>query len=110
MQTCVCNSLKSLFPSVAAEFDVAKNGFAPSEVTAQSNQKVWWRNAQRGSWRQAVYARTYAGHAAGVVTFNSSASADSKTQHQQMLCSCCYLSPGNMNKHLGIMLADLQKS
>ena len=48
-QTCVCNSLEILFPSVAAELDVDKNGFAPSEIRAQSNQKVWWRNAQRGS-------------------------------------------------------------
>ncbi|KAL3144713.1 hypothetical protein ABBQ38_001838 [Trebouxia sp. C0009 RCD-2024] len=52
---CVCNSLESLLPSIAAEFDVDKNGFAPSEITAWSNKKVWWRNAKRGSWRQAVY-------------------------------------------------------
>ena len=57
-QACVCNSLESLFPSTAAEFDVDKNGFAPSEITAQSNNKVWWRTAKRGSWRQAVKDRT----------------------------------------------------
>ena len=57
-QACVCNSLESLLPSVAAEFDVAKNGFAPSEVTARSDQNVWWRNAKRGSWRQTVNSRT----------------------------------------------------
>ena len=58
MQTCVCNSLESLFPSVAAELDVDRNGFAASHVTAQTNQSVWWRNKRRGSWRQAVDART----------------------------------------------------
>ncbi|KAL3154723.1 hypothetical protein ABBQ38_011271 [Trebouxia sp. C0009 RCD-2024] len=57
-QACVCNSLETLFPSIAAECDVDKNGCAPSEVTAWSNKKVWWRNAQRGSWRQAVHVRT----------------------------------------------------
>ncbi|KAL3150096.1 hypothetical protein ABBQ38_013437 [Trebouxia sp. C0009 RCD-2024] len=57
-QACVCNSLQSLFPSVAAEFDVYKNGFAPSEITAASFKKVWWRNAKRGSWRQRVDVRT----------------------------------------------------
>ena len=57
-QACVCNSLESLFAFVAAEFDVDKNGFAPSEITAWSNKKVWWRNAKRGSWRQAVKRRT----------------------------------------------------
>ena len=55
---CVCNSLQSLAPSVAAEFDVDKNGFAPSEITAGSGKVVWWRNERRGSWRQAVDVRT----------------------------------------------------
>ena len=58
-QACVCNSLESLFPVIAAEFDVDKNGFAPYEITAQSHQEVWWRNAKHGSWRQAVHRRTY---------------------------------------------------
>ena len=57
-QACICNSLESLFPLVAAEFDVDKNGFAPSEITAQSHEEVWWRNAKRGSWRQTVKDRT----------------------------------------------------
>lgn len=57
-QACVCNSLESLFPSIAAEFDVDKNGFAPSEITAQANKEVWWRNANRGSWKQTVNGRT----------------------------------------------------
>ncbi|KAL3150082.1 hypothetical protein ABBQ38_013426 [Trebouxia sp. C0009 RCD-2024] len=57
-QACVCNSLESLFPSVAAEFDVDNNGFAPSQITARSQKKVWWRNAKRGSWRQRVVERT----------------------------------------------------
>ncbi|KAL3144687.1 hypothetical protein ABBQ38_001814 [Trebouxia sp. C0009 RCD-2024] len=59
MQACVCNSLESLFQSLAAEFDTDKNGFAPSEVTAGSDKQVWWRNANRGSWRQSVNHRTY---------------------------------------------------
>ncbi|KAL3144677.1 hypothetical protein ABBQ38_001805 [Trebouxia sp. C0009 RCD-2024] len=58
-QACVCNSLESLYPSLAAEFDVEKTGFAPSEVTAGSGKEVWWRNAKRGSWRQSVDHRTY---------------------------------------------------
>ncbi|KAL3145724.1 hypothetical protein ABBQ32_003255 [Trebouxia sp. C0010 RCD-2024] len=58
-QACVCNSLESLFPSVAAELDVDRNGFAPSEITAQSSKEVWWRNAERGSWRQSVSSRTF---------------------------------------------------
>ena len=57
-QVCVCNSLESTFPSVAAELDVDKNGFGPSEITGSSMKKVWWRNRERGSWRQTVNART----------------------------------------------------
>ena len=41
-QACVCNSLESLCPSLAAEFDVNKNILAPSEVTARSGKEVWW--------------------------------------------------------------------
>ena len=54
-QACVCISLESLFPSVAADFDTEENGFAPSELTAGSNKEVWWSSAKCGSWRQAVY-------------------------------------------------------
>ena len=58
LQACACNSLESLCPDIAAEFDVNKNGFAPSEITAQSHKQVWWRNAARGSWRQSPNRRT----------------------------------------------------
>ena len=54
---CLCNSLESLFPSVAAEFDVEKNDFAPSDITPQSHKKVWWWNAKRGSWMQSPNSR-----------------------------------------------------
>ena len=57
-QACVCNSLESLFPMIATELDVDKNGFAPSKITGSSMKKVWWRNTERGSWRQTVDART----------------------------------------------------
>ena len=57
-QACVCNSLESLFPFIAAEFDMIKNGCAPSEIPAWSNKKVWWSNAKKGSWRQVVHARS----------------------------------------------------
>ncbi|KAL3144789.1 hypothetical protein ABBQ38_001901 [Trebouxia sp. C0009 RCD-2024] len=58
-QACVCNSLESLFPSVAADLDVDKNGFAASEVTAHTQKEVWWRTAKRGGWKQVVNHRTF---------------------------------------------------
>ena len=57
-QACICNSLESVFPAVAAEFDVDKNGFAPSEITSASHKKVWWRKNEHGCWRQTMNART----------------------------------------------------
>ena len=57
-QVCVCNSLESLYPSIAAELDCDKNGFTASEVTAQSGKCVWWRDNQGRSWRQCVKGRT----------------------------------------------------
>ena len=57
-QACLCSSLESLFPSLAAEFDVDKSGFKPSEIRAQSNKEVWWRNVKRGSWKQSCRSRT----------------------------------------------------
>ena len=58
-KVCVCNSLEALFPLLATEFDVEQNGFAPSDITARSHKEVWWRNAERGSWKQTVNARTF---------------------------------------------------
>ena len=57
-QPCICNSLESLHPSIAAELDHDKNGFSAAEVTAYSNKNVWWRDHQGRSWRQAVCIRT----------------------------------------------------
>ena len=39
-QACVCNSLESVYQCLAAEFDVDKNKFAPSEVTASPHRKA----------------------------------------------------------------------
>ena len=58
LQACVCNSLEALFPLVAAEFDVDRNGFGPSEITARSSKEVWWRTAAQGSWKQSPHGRT----------------------------------------------------
>ncbi|KAL3150121.1 hypothetical protein ABBQ38_013459 [Trebouxia sp. C0009 RCD-2024] len=57
-QICVCNSLESVFPFIAAELDEDKNGFSPAEVAAYSTKKVWWKNAKHGSWLQSPYRRT----------------------------------------------------
>ena len=57
-KTCVCNSLAACSPTIAAEWDFAKNDGSPADVTLRSHQVVWWRNASRGSWKQQVHERT----------------------------------------------------
>ena len=60
--TCVCNSLAALCPRVAAEFDIQKNGCSPSEITAMSNQMVWWKRQDGTCWQQVVSHRTKKKH------------------------------------------------
>ena len=55
---CKCNSLQSLFPAKAAEWDHAKNEGQPSDHTAFTTHVAWWCNSQRGSWQQSISSRT----------------------------------------------------
>ena len=55
---CDCNSLAACEPTIAAEWDVARNEGSPADVTSRSNKVVWWKNERRGSWQQHVFERT----------------------------------------------------
>ena len=57
-KACICNSLQSLHPEVAAEWDYAKNTGTPSDYSAHSNAKVWWYTSKRGSFRASIGSRT----------------------------------------------------
>ena len=57
-QACECNSLAACSPTIAAEWDFAKNDGSPADVTSRSHQVVWWENASRGSWKQRIDVRT----------------------------------------------------
>ena len=59
---CQCNSLPSLYPAIAAEWDYAKNEGRPSDYTASSRHPAWWSSPQRGSWQQRVDSRTMGVH------------------------------------------------
>jgi len=53
------NDLLTLFPEIAAEFDVSKNGeLAPSELCGKSGKKVWWICEKGHSWQASVISRT----------------------------------------------------
>ena len=58
LQACKCNSLQSLFPEVAAEWDYERNTGTPAEHAAQSNKKVWWCTSSHGHFKVAISERT----------------------------------------------------
>lgn len=52
------SSLLDMYPTIAKEFDIEKNGIGPDEITYGSNRKVWWRCTQCGhSWKASVHHR-----------------------------------------------------
>ena len=56
-QGCQCNSLQSLFPEVAAEWDYERNKGTPAMYAAKSNKKVWWCTS-RGHFKARIDHRT----------------------------------------------------
>ncbi len=57
-QACKCNSLQSLFPDVAQDWDFERNEGTPNDYTSRSVAIVWWKSAKRGSWQQSLNSRT----------------------------------------------------
>ena len=57
-KVCDCNSLAACEPTIATEWDFARNEGSPADFTLKSNQVVWWRNDRRGSWKQCIAERT----------------------------------------------------
>jgi len=60
-KTCISNSLATLNPELAEEWDCEKNGdLTPNDVTPSSNRNVWWKCREEGcrhSWQARVYKR-----------------------------------------------------
>jgi len=55
----ITNSLASLYPDIAKQWDKRKNGkLKPEAVTARSQKKVWWLCEDGHSWQQEVGKRT----------------------------------------------------
>ena len=55
---CKCNSLPSLYPEVAREWDFSKNDKTPWDYTAKSQAVVWWKSSDLRSWQQPISSRT----------------------------------------------------
>ncbi len=57
-QLCECNSLETVCPDVAADFDIMKNGMSPAEVTSSTHTKYSWLSDQPGAKKRSVAQRT----------------------------------------------------
>ena len=56
------NDLATLYPDIAAQWDEEKNGaLHPSNVTAGSNRRVWWRCEKGHSYRAMIAQRVQRG-------------------------------------------------
>ena len=55
---CQCNSLKTVCPDVAADFDITKNGVNPAEVTSSASTKYSWLSDEPGAKKRTVTQRT----------------------------------------------------
>lgn len=57
-RTALENSVASKYPDLTREWDCELNLKGPTNYTAKSNQKVWWKCAAGHSWKAAIYHRT----------------------------------------------------
>ncbi|DBA67608.1 TPA: hypothetical protein ACH3X2_001348 [Trebouxia sp. C0005] len=65
---CECNSLDTVCPVIAADFDVEKNGVSAAEVTSSASTKYSWLSDEPGAKKRYVQQRTaYAKRQAGTV-------------------------------------------
>ena len=62
VKACVCNSLQSLYPALAAEWDIARNDVGPDQILPGSKKSVYWKNAAGHSWEQSPDGRTNLQH------------------------------------------------
>ncbi len=57
-KVCECNSLKTVCPDIAADFDTQTNGVSPAEVTSSTHTKYHWLSDEPGAEKRSVNQRT----------------------------------------------------
>jgi len=55
---CECNSLETVCPDIAADFDIEKNGVNAAEVTSSATTKYSWLSDEPGAKKRSVAQRT----------------------------------------------------
>ncbi len=58
-KVCKCNSLETVCPDIAADFDVRKNGVTAAEVTSSASSKYSWLSDEPGAKKRSVDQRTH---------------------------------------------------
>ncbi len=58
MKLCECNSLETVCPDIAADFDVEQNGVTAAEVTRATHTKYSWLSDEPGAKQRSVDQRT----------------------------------------------------
>ena len=48
-KACQCNSLQTLYPDIAADFDTVANGLSPAEITASTHRGFQWLSDKAGA-------------------------------------------------------------
>ena len=56
-QLCKCNTLQTVYPDIAADFDVEKNGVSAVEVTSSTSTKYSWLSDKPGANKRSVHQR-----------------------------------------------------
>ena len=59
LQLCECNSLETVCPDIAADFDAEKNGVTAAEVTSSAGTKYSWLSDEPGAKKRSVDQRTH---------------------------------------------------
>ena len=57
-QLCECNSLETVYPDVAADFDIKRNGVNHAEVTSAASTQYSWLSDEPGAKKRSVAQRT----------------------------------------------------
>ncbi|DBA68594.1 TPA: hypothetical protein ACH3X2_013532 [Trebouxia sp. C0005] len=55
---CECNTLQTVYPDIAADFDVETNGLSAAEVTSSASTKYSWLSDEPGAKKRSVHQRT----------------------------------------------------
>jgi len=56
---CECNSLHTVCPDIAADFDIEQNGVSPAQVTSSTGTKYRWLSDEPGAKKRSVAQRTW---------------------------------------------------